>query len=238
VGSILRALAATWLLALVCLPVEAQNGEGEQSPQGEQAAPAAFNYRDRTGNHEIDILIAREDTADGFIVRSRMNDGDMHDVEMDASAATVRYRVRSPQRRTDYTVTRQGTVLVVQGTLRGAPVSKRITIDSRPWYQSVESSLAAFALGGGRSQPEFWIVHPWEANAYLLRAASEGDQVITVNGRSVVGLKVRIRPVGILQLFWSSLYWYRPADGWFLRYEGVRGFPGTPLTVLEYVGSH
>lgn len=208
-----------------------------QSGQGALSAVSTFNYRDRTGDHEIDILITREPTPDGFVFRSRMNDGDKHDVEMDASAATIRYRVQSPQRRIDYTVTREGNVLVVQGTLGGAPVSKRITIDSRPWYQAVETSLVGFILGGGRGQPEFWTVYPWEGNAYLLRAQSEGEQVISVNGREITAVRVRMRPLGILRYFWSALYWYRPRDGRFVRYEAVRGFPGTPLTVVEYVGN-
>ena len=46
-------------------------------------------------------------------------------------------------------------------------------------------------------------------------------------------LRVRIRPVGILHYLWSALYWYRPGDGTFLRYEAVRGWVGTPKTVIE-----
>jgi hypothetical protein len=226
--TVLRALTAIGLLAAVCLPAAAQDA---------RRAPAALSYRETTGDHQIDILVSEESVTGGFIVHSRLNDGDRHDVEMDASAATVRCRVRSPQRKIDYAVTREGTVLVLEGILGGAPVSRRITIDSHPWYQAVETSLGAFVVNGGKGQTEFWTVHPWEGNAYLLRAQSEGDQVIGFNGRQAAALRVRMRPVGILGFFWSALYWYRPSDGRLLRYEAVRGFPGTPLTVVEYMGT-
>ena len=215
-------LAVIGLLATVRLPAAGQG---------------TLSYRDRTGDHETGILMDEETIPGGSFVHSRMTDGDRHDVEMDAAAATIRYRVQSPQRRIDYTVIREGNELVIQGTLGGAPIEKRITIDARPWYQAVETSLVAFVRGGGEGRPEYWTVNPWDGNAYLLRAESEGEQVITVNGRMLTALRVRMRPLGILRLFWSALYWYRPSDGRFLRYEAVRGLPGTPLTVVEYMGN-
>jgi len=47
-----------------------------------------------------------------------------------------------------------------------------------------------------------------------------------------------VKPAGILGAFWSSLYWYRPADGRFLRYEAMREGPGTPKSVVEFVGQN
>ena len=46
-------------------------------------------------------------------------------------------------------------------------------------------------------------------------------------------VRIRVSPVGILHFIWSALYWFRPTDARFLRYEAVRGLPGTPRTVVE-----
>ncbi len=199
-------------------------------------AQATFPYRDRTGNREIRILMFEEPTAGGSIVHSRMSDGEMHDVEIDETGATLRYHVVSPARRIDYTVTREANTLLVTGTFGGSPLSRTIVIDSRPWYEALERSLRIFVAGGGAGQVEFWIVHPWEARAYLLEAEGEGYETVTVNDRQEAALRVRVRPVGFLHYFWSALYWYRRSDELFVRYEAVRGFPGTPRTVVEYMG--
>ncbi len=172
----------------------------------------------------------------GSIVHSRMSDGDRHDVQIDSSAATTTYHLESPARRIAYTVTRAGDVLTVKGIFGGAPISKTIPIDHRPWYQGIERSLHDFVVTGESRPLVFWIVQPWEANAYLLQARAEGQERITVNDRQMTALRVRVSPVGFLRFFWSSLYWFRPSDGRFLRYEAVRGFPGTPKTVVEFIG--
>lgn len=56
-----------------------------------------------------------------------------------------------------------------------------------------------------------------------------------MDGRTEEAMRVRVSPWGLLSLFWSSLYWFRPSDGAFLRYEAVRGLPGTPKTVVELI---
>jgi hypothetical protein len=201
------------------------------------AAQAPLLYRDTTGGVETGILMTYEQVPGGTIVHSVLTDGDRHDMEIDTSLATKRYHVASPNRKIDYTVTREGDVLVVQGILGGAPVLRRIGISPLPWYQAMERSLHDYLVSGAKGEPTFWIMNPWEAKAYLMQVASEGYQLISVNGRRVSAMTVRLRPTGVFRPFWSALYWYRPDDGFFLRYEAVRGFPGTPLTVIEFMGT-
>ncbi len=166
-------------------------------------------------------------------MQSRLSDGDMHDVRLDNALLTLSYHVTSPARRIDYTVVRSGNTLVFGGIFGGKPVSKRIAIDQRPWYESFERSAHDLVTGGSRNALVFWIVNPWDANAYLLQARSEGSEEVTVDGEQVDAVRVRAQPVGILRFFWSALYWFRPDDGQFERYEAVRGGPGTPETIVE-----
>jgi hypothetical protein len=190
-------------------------------------------YRDRTGTRETAIRIRQDPLPHGFLFRSFMSDGEYHEVEYGPSDTTVRYRVQSPARGIDYSATREGNTMVFKGVFGGRPLARSQRIDDHPWLETVERSLIGLALDPGRPQTVFWIVQPWEAKAYLMQALNEGEDAVMLDGCSVGAVRVRVRPYGLLALFWSSLYWYRLPDGLFLRYEAVRGLPGTPLTVVE-----
>jgi len=204
------------------------------------AAQVARPYRDLTGGRELTILMSQELVPGGSIGHSVQSDGDLHDVHLDNDDATTFYRVRSPSRGIDYTVIRKDNVLSITGTLGGGSVSKTIKINDRPWYQAIETSLhdyiVTYAATGVARPLTFWIVQPWEAKAYLLQAKTELQEQISVNGRQVTGVRVRVTPTGILRLLWSSIYWYRPSDAGFVRNEVVRGGPGTPKSVVEFMG--
>jgi hypothetical protein len=202
---------------------------------GPLAAQASLTYRERTGDSEITTRIEQERLPRGFVIRSYMSDGDYHEVEYGDSETTVRYRVASPGKSTDYSAARAGSFIVVQGVVAGRAVSLKLRIDDRPWYQTLEVSLSRQALAGSAQPLVFWIVHPWEARAYLMEAKVEPEQMVPVAGEHVRAPPVRVSPSGILGLFWSTLYWYRLSDGVFVRYEGVRGLLGTPRTVVELI---
>jgi hypothetical protein len=210
------------LVILICgtLPAGAQSG---------------WVYRDLTG-HLVTMIYLREEThGEDVTIRSTLSDGDLHSVEMDASRATVHYDFASPARKTAYSVNREGNDITIQGTLRGQPVSRRIPIDTHPWYQSMEWSLQPLVVSGSSQPLVFWVVQPFEGQAYLMQAREEKAEAITVDGRTVEARRVRVSPRGILSVVWSSLYWFRPSDGAFLRYEAVRGLPGTPKTIVELI---
>jgi hypothetical protein len=202
---------------------------------GSLIAQASSTYRDTTGGREISIRIQQDPLPNGLLIRSFMSDGEYHEVEYGAADATVRYRVSSLARKLDYTARKEGNLIRFEGTLGGRPLSRTQRIDDRPWYQTVEKTLSGFARSGSPALLLFWIVQPWEARAYLMQAANEGAEAVVVGSERTSALRVRVSPSGLLSLFWSTLYWYRSSDGLFVRYEGVRGLPGTPLTVLELV---
>jgi hypothetical protein len=197
------------------------------------AAQSAWIYRDRTGPTETQIKVWKQIEASGETIHSALNDGDGHHVFMNAALDTVRYDFESPQRKTAYSAVRDGDAIVFQGTLRGRPLSRTIQIDPKPWYESMEWSLRRLALSGSAEPLVFWVVQPFEARAYLLQARVESTEDIVDDDRQVSAIRVRVSPTGFLSLFWSSLYWYRPTDGLNLRYEAVRGGPGTPKTTVE-----
>ena len=168
-------------------------------------------------------------------VHSRLSDGDLHNVEMDTSRATFRYDYESPERKTAYSATREGNEIILQGTLKGQPLSRRLPIDSHPWFQAMEWSLQPFVVSGSSQPLVFWVLQPFEGHVYLMQAREEKAEEVPVDGQTLEAMRVRVSPRGILSAVWSSLYWFRPSDGAFLRYEAVRGFPGTPKTVVELI---
>ncbi len=202
---------------------------------GSLSAQERITYRDRTGGQQIIISIQEDQEPQGLLVRSFMSDGDYHEVQYDLSQTTVRYHVDSPQRKTDYTAVRAGNLIVVQGVLAGVPISRKLRIDARPWLETVEVSLSRLALDGTSQRRVFWIVHPWEARAYLMQATVEPQQLISVADANLLAVPVRMSQAGILAIFWSALYWFQWPDGLFVRYNAVRGLPGTPPTLIELI---
>jgi hypothetical protein len=201
-------------------------------------AEPSLLYRDTTGGVQILIHMWVELLPTGSLINSVLSDGDVHRVQVNDEMATLSYRFASPARGSAYLARREGDTLVIAGTFRGAPLSRRISIDASPWYESMEWSLAEYALSGSTQPLVFWVVNPFEALAYEMQAIGESPENIMDNGQSVPALRVRVRPAGLLAPFWSTLYWFRPSDGRFLRYEGVRGLPGTPRTVVELMSGN
>jgi hypothetical protein len=215
-------ITAAWLAILSSLPLPA-------------GAEGAWVYRDLTGNLVTIIHLQEQTRGEDVTLHSTLSDGDLHSVEMDSSRATLHYDFDSPERKTAYSASREGNEILIQGTLKGQPLSKRIAIDSHPWYESMEWSLQPFAVSGSSEPVLFWVLHPYEGQAFLMQAREEKEEGIPVDGRTLDAMRVKVSPWGLLSLFWSSLYWFRSSDGIFLRFEGVRGLPGTPKTVVELI---
>jgi hypothetical protein len=198
-------------------------------------AQGGWIYRDLTGKLVTIIHLQEETHGNDVTIHSTLSDGDLHNVEMDASRATFHYDYESPERKTAYSATRQGNEILLQGTLKGHSLSRRIPIDAHPWFQAMEWSLQPLVVSGSARPLVFWVVQPFEGHVYQMQAREEQAEEIPVDGRTLEALRVRVSPSGILAALWSSLYWFRPSDGAFLRYEAVRGLPGTPKTVVELI---
>ena len=205
---------------------------GQSLPAGAQGA---WVYRDLTGRMVTIIHLREETRGDETTIHSSLSDGDLHNIEMDASRATFRYNYQSPERNTAYSATREGNEIVLQGTLQGRPLLRKFAIDSHPWFQAMEWSLQPFVVSGSSQPLVFWVVQPFEGAVYLMQAREEKAEEVPVDGQTREAMRVRVSPRGILSALWSSLYWFRPSDGAFLRYEAVRGLPGTPKTVVELI---
>jgi hypothetical protein len=217
VTRLLLSLAACFLAFLAAAPV----------------APAATIYRDTTGSREILIHAQEEPFSQGLLFRSKLSDGDFYEVEYGPLDTTVRFLVQSMARKLDYTVIREGNLLRYAGVMGGKPLARTQKIDGNPWFETIEISFRGFSRSARTTPSIFWVVQPWEAKAYLMQAVNEGEETISVGTTQIKAMRVRVNPSGLLARFWSALYWFRSSDGLYVRYEAVRGLPGTPPTVVQ-----
>ncbi len=199
------------------------------------AAQNRLVYREQTGQKIVRIEAWEERYPEGIILHSIMSNGEAYDIQNDPDMATTSFTYENTGQNTFYWASREGDTIRFAGTLMGKPFANSSRIDTRPLYQSVERSLQGFAISGLSDTIYFWIVLPSEAKVFPLAARREGREVVEVGGQRIEAERVKVSLPGIASIFWSSLYWYRPGDGTFLKSECVRGFIGTPKTVLELV---
>jgi hypothetical protein len=199
------------------------------------SAQAASVYRERTGTQEVRIEIGERALPEGSLLEASMSSGESYRIESDASGAVTTCSFAFPPDGTAWRARREGTTLRLEGTVRDRPVSRTISIDEHPWYESAERSLQPYAISGSTEPVRFWMIQPYDGRAHLMAGRIDRREPVEVNGRTVEAVRVTVRPAGILAFTWSSVYWFDPLDGTFLRSRCVRGFLSLVPTVMELV---
>lgn len=199
------------------------------------AGPDTLRYRERTGD-DVEYLTATERVAnDTLELSSRSTTGETHTVVVNERLESLRWTHRYPAEETEYTAVRNGQTIEVSGRSRDDKVAQTFTLsDDAPWIQSIERSLRDFALSDD-SRIEFWTVQPGDIQLRKLQAVRRGRDTVAVDDTPTDAWEIRLSLPGIASLFWSATYWFRTSDGLFVRSEAVRGWPGTPVTVVELV---
>jgi hypothetical protein len=148
-----------------------------------------------------------------------------------ADGGTLRWKVE----RSDGSVNarRERNAIVFGGELDGASVDRTVKIDEVPWYQALSYSLRQRVLDGGLPVT-FWMVRPDTLEPVKLRADKESNEVITLSGRELPCVRLRVTGTGFTGRFWHCFYWFRESDGLFMRYEGLFGIPGLPKSRIEW----
>jgi hypothetical protein len=196
-----------------------------------------FVFRETTDGQSI-LLSSREiPVPNGWLLVSVSPLGETHRVTIDQNLETLSWAHSNPQEGTELTAQRNGNQIFLRGLNLGQQVFKEFTISRNlPWIQSLERSLADFILSGN-PRIEFWTIQPGDLVFRRLMAQRQGTQIIQVDGHSIEAVEVRISLPGIGSVFWSMSYWYRASDGQFVLSRSVRGWPGTPETLVEKVSN-
>ena len=216
-----KLFAACCLFLLCLLPVSSQN---------------KLVYRERTGSRVALVEVTERPEGEDLLLRTVMSYGESYEILNSRDMATLSFSYRNTAEDTFYTARREGDSIRMEGILRGRQFSRLSRIDAHPLYESVERSLQGFAISGSAVTIDFWMVLPTEAQVFQMVARREGRDSVQVAGEPVSAERVKVSLPGIAAILWSSLYWFRPDDGTFLRSEAVRGIGfGIPKSVLELV---
>lgn len=197
------------------------------------ASEKNYVYRETTGKTSINSEWTIKPSAEGYSVVAE-SVSEYHHVLCNQDHSTVSWEVRNPGSGMDLAVRRDENLLVVEGKFKGKEIKEELKIDDLPWYQFVEVSLSDF-VRSEQEKTEFWIIQPNNLKHYKLVAIKQKTENITINDQEVEAVQVKVTVSGIASLFWSTQYWYRKSDGLYIRFEGVRGGPGTPKTIVELI---
>lgn len=221
------------VLALLCVLFAAPNVHAQQD-DGDETGETLY-FREQTGDEVVYLESSEEPAGSGLLLRSESDRGDVHEVRVDGDLHTRQWHYVSRENRIDYIARLRGDEIVIEGMNEGEAVDERRELrDDDPWIQSIEKSLEAFVLSDN-DRMEFWTIQPDNLSLRKLLARRSGPETIEVDGESVEAWRVRISLPGVGSVFWGAKYWYRTSDGQFVRYEGTRGPPGTPETVVEKI---
>lgn len=129
---------------------------------------------------------------------------------------------------------RIGGAVRISGTVRGGAVDRTVPLQTAAWYQFAEFSLGRM-VAARRNEAVYSLFWPDKMSFYVMKAAVTGDETISIDGKEIDAVRVRVTLAGFRSLFWSSFFWFRKPDYLFVKYRGVNGLPGTAETVIELV---
>ena len=155
---------------------------------------------------------------------------------VDSDLATREWTFSDPVRRMDLAAAVQGEKIILSGSFQGRKIDKRFDAAGPPWNQLFQMGLGLFVLSGkkGVSFRSIGTQGPGELKIGKMTVTRKEEVSITIGGREVDAVHVRISLSGILSMFWHGDYWYRRSDGRFLRYRG-KNRSGGPVAVSELV---
>lgn len=197
-------------------------------------------YRETTGDVVLTVTYRIEPSREGFNISGTATDsGKMVywlEAEVDRSFATRSWKLSDNRKDLNISAYRKDNTLILTKTQEGKKLNRELKIKSDPWFQLYPLSFEKFAAGG-QETTRYWSIDPEEAKAYEFSLTRKKSSLITVAGRGVQSEHFRISLTGFLAMFWGADCWHRKADGKFMRYEGVNGRPGTPVTVTEFLSN-
>ena len=183
-------------------------------------------YSETTGKErtEMTVTIAKAEGGGAIIIESiNAKRGERYRVvaDLDGDGKSMEYERPS----------RGLTTLAREGDSVRAGDGTTIAIEGAPWYPSIEYGIARL-LSLGRERGEFWIIEPDSLMARKMVAEVRRSGTMSLGGRDVRAIEVRVTASGVPAVFFSMGYWFDAANFAFLKFEGVRGF-GAPLTTIE-----
>ena len=156
-----------------------------------------------------------------------------------ADLATLAWTFSDPERQMELDARLLGKDIVLTGHSRGDKVEKKFSSAGAPWNQLFQMGLPPFVRGKekGFQFRSIGTQGPGEMKIGKFTVTRRADEKITLAGKEITAIRLRISLSGLLSIFWHGDYWYRHGDGRFLRYRG-KNRPGGPIAVSELIGEN
>ena len=167
------------------------------------------NIQKKYGLYYFKSVVSKKGEKD-IVVEAKLN----QDFE------TLEWKEKNPKKNLNVVAIRQKNKIILTGTFDNKKDNKReIYIDDRKWQQIYQLGMMKFAAKENIGKSiEFWSLNPDEPwNAMVIAANKESLETITLNGKKVKTVRLRICLAGLLSPFWTGDYWYRLSDGFFVR---------------------
>ncbi len=220
-----------FILAVVFVPAAHLNGKTMTRVYEEKSKNSLIVHRfiieESPSGYSIDL----QSEKNGLRIKQKY--------EVDKNLAAVSWNYEEPHKNTNVTAARKGNRVYLSGTEGGKPIAKTFEIDELPWNQTFNIGLEHFARSPEKSM-KFWSIGtsgPGNMKITTFKVKKKKTETITVNGKAVEAVHLRMSLTGILSIFWSGSYWYRKSDGKFVRYEGKSG-PGTGVAIMELISEN
>lgn len=209
----------------------AQTGDRTGARAGTVSAPSeAHIYRRIDGRDAADEFRWTLAGSDPVTIASDSEDEQFLNI-CRSDGSTLRWEVE--QKEGAIRAHREKDAIVFSGRWEGETVNRRVAIDRSPWYQALSYSLRQQLAADGLPLT-FWMVRPDTLEPVRLRAERDGREELALADRKVPCVRIRVTGTGFTARFWHCFYWFREADGLFMRYEGLFGVPGLPKTLIEW----
>lgn len=216
------------IIIVLCISVSALLG---QAAFGESR-----EYRKTVGDVEYTVMCEITRRAGGYSIHiEESRSGRVvitEELDVDNGFSTESWSIVDRSKDLEVTAVRDGKVLHLTYTEDNRRRKKTSRIDGDPWYQLFALSFEKFAASG-REETTFWSVNPDEVRPYEFSLTRQDEQRMSAAGSSVRCAHFRIALTGFLAAFWHADSWHGTDDGLFVRYEGVNGRPGAPMTTVQ-----
>jgi len=188
-----------------------------------------YNSFKQEGDRDViaETLVTYEDSADQqtIVSRQKQTKACLMDDKfiLDDNYDLLKWRRICLEQGTDYSVERQGNVLVVTGMFKGRPIKKNISVEGKEVHIYPKYSLGKFALSD-QKEMKLWSIRRDKISRLPMRARNDGEETIVLNGKKVKTIKVYYTIMGKLrERHFNHNYYYRKSDGLFLKKEEVKG---------------
>ncbi|RAP38197.1 hypothetical protein DID80_02940 [Candidatus Marinamargulisbacteria bacterium SCGC AAA071-K20] len=189
----------------------------------------------KTGDFEYYFDVKTTRIAKDKIVKTIKAPHKSEKFTLSFDSSTLKWELKNRRASSDIIVERKQNKLILSGQIGSTLFKRKVEyIDNYPWFQSLEAGAGEF-LRSKKTSQIFWSLNSETLSLHQMEFNDKERVVISVDGKELEAVKIRMTFPGWRSMFWSTYFWYSFSDNKFIRYEGRNGPPGTKNTTITIV---